>query len=63
MINMDKIQQQEAKIQKLRIQWKECTSVAYRDFIKVSGLIEVEKLERMREKEEKSADEPQNSLL
>ncbi len=63
MINMDKIKLQEAKIQKLRIQWKECTSVAYRDFIAVTGKIEASKLKDMKLKEEKSAGEPQNNLL
>ena len=54
----NKIQAQTAKVEELRKKYRECTSKAYRDFIAVTGKIEKDKLERMREKEQKSA-EPQ----
>lgn len=47
---MDKIKLQEQKLQELRKRYSECTSKSYRAFIAVTGKIEREKLEKMKNK-------------
>lgn len=47
---MEKIEQQEAKLQELRKRYSECTSKSYRAFIAQAGKIEAAKLAKMRSK-------------